>query len=179
MGMDAFLRNVALAAVAMVAWMSAALVEVHRAEPTVDAVPYLDGAAGPDEAEAGAAVERGVRDLPREFGRFPERYPVEPGPLRRGSPRTVEGAPGGRAFFVVGRNDAAWMRRNAGRLRGLGAVGYVVDAPTARDYLALRREAVAEGLVVVPVPGRAVAEIGGPGTYPVVVVPREGQGDGS
>ena len=145
------------------------LVEVHRGGSTVDAAPYAD-VGNVDEGASSRALERALRSVPARFGAFPGRFPVRPGPLRRSTPRTVAGGPGGQAFFVVGAADAAWMRRNAPRLREEAAVGYVVDAATEVDFEALAGVARAERLVVAPVPGEAVADGLGVATYPVLVL---------
>jgi integrating conjugative element protein (TIGR03765 family) len=72
-------------------------------------------------------------------------------------------------FFLVGCDpySLAWIEKNRDRLRHLQAVGLVVEAPDAQAYR--RLTALAEGLLIRPVTGNAIAKYLKIDKYPALV----------
>lgn len=160
-----------LAAAACVA--ADGLVVVHDAGGTVDAAPWLERAALSDEARE-RALER-ARSRLAETGppQAPGLSPVNAGPLRAGRPSRIGIRGLSRPVFAVGSDPAslAWLASNAAGLRGRGAQGLLVSAPTAQAAERARIAAARLGLALDPVPGAAVAEAYGARSYPFVAEP--------
>ena len=121
-----------------------------------------------------AAMERAserLNGMPRGDG--PELYPVQPEPLRLGSPTTirVRGLPG--AVFAMGADEMSltWLAANAGRLRANHARGLLVAAESEATLRRMRAFAARFGLPVDPMPGAALATAFGATVYPFVAEP--------
>ena len=163
----------AAAAACAAAWAGPAcaggLVVVHEEPGAVDARPHL-GEAVSSAASRRALAAAGGRLAGRRVA-FAPAYPVRAGRMAPGGGRSVRVARLSRPVFVLGAGHARWLRGEAARLRALGAVGYVVEARTPAAFEALREVAAAEGLLVVPAPGDAVADMLGVLHYPAVAEP--------
>ena len=72
-------------------------------------------------------------------------------------------------FFLVGCDaySLAWIEKNRDRLRQLQAFGLVVEAPDAQAYR--RLTALAEGLLIRPVAGNAIAKYLRIDKYPALI----------
>lgn len=75
-------------------------------------------------------------------------------------------------LFVIGMDAASlrWLERSFEQLKALGAQGLVVQAESFDDFDALRRKALARGLMIDVAPGDALAEGFGIHSYPVLLV---------
>jgi len=90
---------------------------------------------------------------------------LTPGAMER---RVIQ-APGLNPLFLVGDDERsrAWLRRNAEKLRGLNAIGLVVNVESQAALDALRR--LGPGLALSPVVGDDLARRLGIRHYPVLV----------
>ena len=152
------------------------LVVVHDAGGTVPAAPWIER---PDvskerivEAAALAAERLARTDVPAP----PEtvvRFPVDPAPLRPGRPERVRVRGLAGTVFAIGADEASarWLETNASELRRRGAAGLLVAAESADDLRRMRQRASRHGLTLDPMPGAAVAEAFGAGSYPFVAEP--------
>ena len=104
---------------------------------------------------------------PIDIGRF---LPVHTKTMSAG-PFEAQRRPTGvsQPFFLVGCDaySLAWIEKNRGRLRQLQAFGLVVEAPDAQAYR--RLAALAEGLLIRPVAGDAIAKYLRIEKYPALV----------
>lgn len=112
-------------------------------------------------------------EVPRPpAGRYREAdmLPVRSARLSPGDvPRRVIEAPGLTPFFLIGDDERshAWLRRRAGALRELNAVGLVVNVASAEALAKLR--ALAPDLTLAPASGDDLAGRLGLRHYPVLV----------
>jgi integrating conjugative element protein (TIGR03765 family) len=106
------------------------------------------------------------RDKPSEADMLPVRSALlTPGMVER---RTIQ-APGLYPLFLIGDDERshAWLRRHAEILRGLGAVGLVVNVESLTALDALRHSA--PGMVLSPVAADDLAQRLGIRHYPVLI----------
>jgi integrating conjugative element protein (TIGR03765 family) len=84
-------------------------------------------------------------------------------------PRTNNAGGLSQPMFLVGADDLsiAWLRQRGSVLRGIGAVGLVVNVPDMNSLIALRK--VAEGLTLIPASGDDIAGLLRISHYPVLI----------
>ena len=134
------------------------------------ALPYYQALdLQPRAGEAPAPRIDPPRTPERRFGEA-DMLPVRSTKLSVGEePRRTIQAPGLTPIFLVGGDDRsrAWLRQRAAALRGLGAVGLVVQVDTEPALAALR--ALAPGVTLVPASGDDLAHRLDLRHYPVLI----------
>lgn len=166
---------VSLAAAAACALTASAddLVVVHDAGGTVPAAPHVERPRVSDEAKERALDRARARLADRPPVEAPGFLPVNPAPLRAGRPSRTRIRGLLRPVFAVGSDPASleWLASNAARLRRGGAQGFLVAARAEDDLGRARAFAARLGLRLDPLPGAALADAYGAGSYPFVAEP--------
>jgi integrating conjugative element protein (TIGR03765 family) len=99
-------------------------------------------------------------------------FPLVSHTLRVGTPIHITAPHVYKPFFIIGMDSdsIAWMRRHYKTLAARQAQGVVVEASDWKKWLALKSEALREGITLSLLRGDGLAEMYNVSTYPVFVV---------
>lgn len=151
-------------------------VVIYSGTNTIAAAPYLRhierAEAKRDDALDQAKALLDAADFDPNAVSLAAFFPFHSEQLRPGEPtqKSVEKLTS--PLFVIGMDSKSlqWLDASFEQLKALGAQGLVVEAENYDAYDALRRKALARGVLIDVAPGDALAEGFGIHSYPVLLV---------